>query len=287
MKKEINFNNGSKYLGELKNGAMHGKGTLYRFDGGVITGEFKNGGVDGIATWTFPNGDVYEGQFIKDYINGKGTYVYKNGDKYIGEFKQGIIDGKGTLYNANGNKYVGEFNNGKLNGKGTLTKANGDKYVGEFKDDKLHGKISVTYSNGNKEIINYINGKTIPKILEKTSFYVEKNFPESVAKYLNYVITRPILLSIIILFFIGTIFGDSKMGSGKKIDIYDPKNQFYYDNNFRIFSIAVWLTCPPQAMGKSKWLNLSEDVIKDCDPSNGTNCRILGPTIRLCIYGTQ
>ena len=83
MKKEINFNNGSKYLGELKNGAMHGKGTLYRFDGGVITGEFKNGGVDGIATWTFPNGDVYEGQFINDYINGKGTYVYKNGDKSV------------------------------------------------------------------------------------------------------------------------------------------------------------------------------------------------------------
>jgi len=264
MKKEINFNNGSKYLGELKNGAMHGKGTLYRSDGGVITGEFKNGGVDGIATWTFPNGDVYEGQFINDYINGKGT-----------------------LTKANGDKYVGEFNNGKLNGKGTLTKANGDKYVGEFKEDKLHGKISVTYSNGNKEIINFINGKTIPKILEKTSLYVEKNFPENVAKYLNYVITRPILLSFIILFLIGAIFDDSKVGSGKKIDIYDPKNQFYYDDNFRIMSQAVWLTCSPQAMGKSKWLNLSDDVIKNCDPSNGTNCRILGPTIRLCIYGTQ
>jgi hypothetical protein len=206
MKKEINFNNGSKYLGELKNGAMHGKGTLYRFDGGVITGEFKNGGVDGIATWTFPNGDVYEGQFINDYINGKGTYVYKNGDKYIGERKQGIA-----------------------NGKGTLVKANGDKYVGEFKEDKLHGKILVTYSNGNKEIINFINGKTIPKILEKTSLYVERNFPVSVAKYINYVIQRPILLSIVILFFIGAIFGD-KQSSGSRggVKILTYSNPYNY-----------------------------------------------------------
>lgn len=192
MKKEINFNDGSKYLGELKNGAMHGKGTLYRSDGGVITGEFKNGGADGIATWTFPNGDVYEGQFINDYINGKGT-----------------------LTKANGDKYVGEFNNGELKGKGTLTKANGDKYVGEFKKGKLHGKTSVTYSNGNKAIINLINGKTIPKILEKTSLYVERNFPESIAKYINYIITRPILLSIVILFFIGAIFGDEQSGGSR------------------------------------------------------------------------
>ena len=50
--------------------------------------------------------------------------------------------------------------------------------------------------------------------------------------------------------------------------------------------MAVWLTCPLQAMRKSKWLNLSDDVVKNCDPSNGSNCRILGSTIRQCIYGT-
>ena len=71
-----------------------------------------------------------------------------------------------------------------------------------------------------------------------------------------------------------------------KIDIYDPKNRFYYDDKFRIMPQAVWLTCGQRAMGKSKLLDLSDDLIVDCDPSTA-NCRILGPTIRLCIYGEQ
>jgi len=90
-------------------------------------------------------------------------------------------------------------------------------------------------------------------------------------------------IAIFFLLIIGRIFDGSQVSLGKKIDIYDPKNQFYYDDNFRIIPVAVWLTCPSQSMGKSKWLNFSYEVIKNCD----SNCRNLGPTIKLCIYGYQ
>jgi len=43
MKKTLNLPNGSKYVGEFKDGEYHGQGTYTEADGSKVTGEFKDG----------------------------------------------------------------------------------------------------------------------------------------------------------------------------------------------------------------------------------------------------
>ena len=76
MKKTINFPDEIKYVGEVKNGKPHGKGTLiYPDKGGKYVGQWKNG--------------KYHGK-------GKLNYGGKQGE-YIGEFKNGKCDGYGEF----------------------------------------------------------------------------------------------------------------------------------------------------------------------------------------------
>ncbi len=64
MKKEtLTFDTG-KYVGEVKEGKLHGKGT-----------------------YTYVNGDKYVGEYKDGEMNGQGTATFANGDKYVGEHK--------------------------------------------------------------------------------------------------------------------------------------------------------------------------------------------------------
>ena len=42
------FADGDKYVGEFKEGAMHGRGTFITTDGSTYAGEFKDGKIDGL-----------------------------------------------------------------------------------------------------------------------------------------------------------------------------------------------------------------------------------------------
>ena len=55
------YSDGSKYVGERKNGKKHGKGTLTHLDGEKYEGKFKGGNRNGKGTLTFPNGEKYVG----------------------------------------------------------------------------------------------------------------------------------------------------------------------------------------------------------------------------------
>ena len=81
--------NGDKYVGEWRDGKMHGQGTYTFADGGKFVGEFKDG-----------------------YWNGQGTYTYSSGNKYVGEWKDDKMHGEGTYTTANGGKFVGKFKDG-------------------------------------------------------------------------------------------------------------------------------------------------------------------------------
>ena len=145
------WDDGTKYIGEYKNGEKNGQGTV---------------------TWT--SGDKYFGEWINDRRTGQGTYWYANGDIYIGRFKDGKIAGHGTLTYSNGNKYVGKYNNGKRHGQGTFTWADGewsgDKYVGEWKNDDRTGQ-GIYYSNGKVvqegtfEDNKFISTQTLPNCI--------------------------------------------------------------------------------------------------------------------------
>jgi len=82
------WENGTKYMGEWKDGKKHGQGTE-----------------------TYPDGRKYEGEFKDGKQNGQGTYIYHDGRKYEGEWKNGR-EWNGTGYNKNG-EIVVRFINGK------------------------------------------------------------------------------------------------------------------------------------------------------------------------------
>jgi len=125
------MSHGDKYVGEWKDGKLHGKGTYtYPLWSGMHAG------------------GNYVGEFIDNLRHGRGTQTYANGDKYVGEWKDGNRHGQGTETYASGTKYVGQWKSGNQHGQGTLTYADGEKYVGGFRDGLHHGNGTITYSNG-------------------------------------------------------------------------------------------------------------------------------------------
>ena len=132
------WENGTKYMGEWKDGKKHGQGTF----------------TYGKGKW---EGDKYEGEFKVGYRNGQGTYTWSDGDKYVGEFKDDKPNGKGTYTWSDGRMYEGEFEDGIKHGQGTWTSIKGYKYVGEWRENKSwNGK---EYDKKGNIIGKYVNGE--------------------------------------------------------------------------------------------------------------------------------
>ena len=131
--------NGTKYVGEYKDGKRHGQGTFTHTDGGKFVGEWKD-----------------------DKPNGQGTFTHYTGKKYVGEWKDGKPNGQGTTTFLDGGKYVGEYKDGRMNGQGTFThgkgKYEGQKYVGEYKDDKRWNGIYYDKNENGNIIVKFVNG---------------------------------------------------------------------------------------------------------------------------------
>ena len=135
------YPDGTKYVGEWKDGLWYGRGTITRTNGTKYVGEFKEGLPNGQGTHTDPNGDKYVAEFKDGIPNGQGSFTYLDGSKYIGEFKEGVPNGQGTLTYLDEGKYVGEFKNDKAHGQGTFTFPDGFSLKGiweknEFKRNK-------------------------------------------------------------------------------------------------------------------------------------------------------
>jgi hypothetical protein len=145
MKKTINFPDEIKYVGEVKNGKPHGKGTLtYPDKGGKYVGQWKNG--------------KYHGK-------GKLNYGGKQGE-YIGEFKNGKCDGYGEFKQRGVQKYSGNWKNGKYHGQGTL-KHYKEEYTGIFKN----GELPSIYLEPKENNINQTKNK---KKIKYTFSYIKK-----------------------------------------------------------------------------------------------------------------
>ena len=110
----INYDNGDKYDGEVRNGKRHGHGT-YTFGSGA------------------KSGDIYYGEWKDGKYHGQGIFSFRGGQKYFGEFKDGQPNGQGTFTFPDGSKYVGEYKNGE--------QWNGVRYLAS-------GKIWGTVSGG-------------------------------------------------------------------------------------------------------------------------------------------
>ena len=112
------YDDGSRYVGQLRYNQWNGRGVL-----------------------TWPDGDKYEGEFKDNKKIGRGVYTWSNGDAYDGEWKDNKMNGHGEImWSTRGGKYVGGWRDGKKSGHGVYTKANGDSCEGEWRDHKLAGK---------------------------------------------------------------------------------------------------------------------------------------------------
>ena len=135
MNKEIKYDDG-RYIGQVVNGKMEGKGIFY-----------------------LNNGDRYEGDWKNDKYDGKGIYYYNNepwkGDRYEGDWKNGKKEGKGIYYYNSGNRYEGDYKNDKKEGKGIAYYNDGDREMGDWKNGKKIGKHLILSKNGEVKTKNY------------------------------------------------------------------------------------------------------------------------------------
>lgn len=86
---EVRFPNGERYVGELKDGQPHGRGTFIWPNGEKYVGEWRDGQRNGFGRFFWPDGDKYVGQFRNNKKHGQGTLTFANGRQYVGEFKDG------------------------------------------------------------------------------------------------------------------------------------------------------------------------------------------------------
>lgn len=166
--------------GDCKNG----KGIYIYPSGAIYIGEFKEGEIHGIGACHYSDGTKYQGEWVFRYPEGRGTKTFADGTKWTGRWKKGqpvdesgnlvtnlfpgkeiaaeegngniqagcvsgdCENGDGAFAYADGSKYEGQFLKGKPHGKGTFTHYDGDKYVGEFKNGFQDGKGTMYWKNG-------------------------------------------------------------------------------------------------------------------------------------------
>lgn len=139
------FPDGSKYVGEFKNGLFNGQGTWTSQNGSEQRGEWKDDEpyrVSGIDISR--DGTKEVGTWNYDGTKSGGTITWKDGREYNGDWKvmDGATDlpeGTGFMKYPDGRKYVGQFHDGKMDGTGKMTYPDGKVEDGLWKDDKFVG----------------------------------------------------------------------------------------------------------------------------------------------------
>lgn len=72
---------------------LNGYGTCTFADGSKYVGEFKDGLFDGQGSHQYADGSTYVGGFCEGHFSGHGTLTSASGTKVEGEFAQGIFVG--------------------------------------------------------------------------------------------------------------------------------------------------------------------------------------------------
>ena len=138
------WNIGIKYIGNWKEGNMHGNGIL--FD--------KN------------NKFIFQGNFYHNKKYGKGKFVLRENEYYEGEFFDDKMEGKGCYHYSNGDTWEGYFKNNLKHGVGIMTyKISGDIYLYEFENDNYMG--STPLNPEEKEKVRNLQQEQRKKLLEK------------------------------------------------------------------------------------------------------------------------
>ncbi len=167
------YPSGAKYIGEFKDGEIHGIGTCYYTDGSKYQGEWNFRFPQGNGTKTFADGSSWtglwekgervdeSGDLIEDIITAKGEANDDGTDIQSGCISGDCSDGEGIFAYPDGSKYEGQFKEGNIDGWGTWYYTNGDKYIGTFKNNFSHGKGTIYHPDGKKTTGEWIEGEYI------------------------------------------------------------------------------------------------------------------------------
>ena len=120
-----NYSGGAEYFGKFKNDKPHGQGTFAYVDGSKYVGEWRDGKMDGDGIKTWKDGRKYSGKFKNDKPHGQGTFIYTDNSKYTGMWKDGKMHGQGTMIYSNGTSFMGEFVVGLKHGIGVCMDQDG------------------------------------------------------------------------------------------------------------------------------------------------------------------
>ncbi len=110
--------------------------TIQYDDGSTYDGQVRNGKKHGRGTFAFANGDKYVGDFANGLRHGWGVYIYGSGSRYEGEYRLGKRHGKGAFFYANDDKFEGEWRSGLKDGAGEYTRADGTELSGVWRNDQ-------------------------------------------------------------------------------------------------------------------------------------------------------
>eukprot|EP01029_Cantina_marsupialis_P029736 TRINITY_DN782100_c0_g1_i1.p1 TRINITY_DN782100_c0_g1~~TRINITY_DN782100_c0_g1_i1.p1 ORF type:complete len:221 (+),score=27.86 TRINITY_DN782100_c0_g1_i1:145-807(+) len=91
------------YEGEFRNGYKSGKGKMsWISKGQTYVGDWKEGKMHGFGRIECENGTVYEGDFRNGMKNGEGWEQKKSGERYEGQWKDNLHHGSGLMRLDNG-----------------------------------------------------------------------------------------------------------------------------------------------------------------------------------------
>ena len=133
------LDDGSLYVGQVRDSLLNGRGMCIFPDGTVYDGEWKDGLWNGQGVVVYPDGDIYKGEFINHIKEGKGTYIYNSGARYDGEWKADKFNGEGKLVFEDGGVYEGAWKDDMKHGYGRLVAPNGRTTTGFFYKDEYLG----------------------------------------------------------------------------------------------------------------------------------------------------
>ncbi|KAI2494112.1 hypothetical protein MHU86_20425 [Fragilaria crotonensis] len=154
----IQFPDGSKYTGSLKDGMMHGQGTFHdTTNQTVYVGDFFHSLKHGQGEEEHADGNVYVGPFVNGIRSGDEGCLYRKtpGGRsliYEGQWVNNTMTGQGKcndLITPCKGSYSGEFQDGKRHGRGSFVSNDGLKFEGDWVDDAAcDGDWVITYPDG-------------------------------------------------------------------------------------------------------------------------------------------
>ncbi len=176
------YPSGAIYIGEFRNGEIHGVGVCYYSDGSKYQGEWMHRYPEGKGTKTYPDGrkrtgswktgqpvdqvgnlvaevinneesnsdgtEIQSGCITGDCLNGQGVFAYPNGSRYDGQFLQGKPEGWGRFHYIDGDTYIGTFKAGYPHGRGRMEFKDGKTKEGQWREGEYAGPLSTTPQPG-------------------------------------------------------------------------------------------------------------------------------------------